>query len=161
MVDASIITALAYLHIIAAMGWLGAAALFVSVIAPGLRTVSPQASLEFLAKVAPKATRFFIGVSTATIIFGLALLFSSGVNDWSVYVGAAIGLIAYLDAMLVTVPAFNKADRLAANMLASPQTGPPPPEFTSSLRRGGIGVTLVVILLAIAAVFMVVSGFMF
>ncbi len=143
------------------MGWLGGAVLFASAIAPGLRSVSPRASLEFLANVGPKALRFFIGVSTSTVIFGLALLIISGVNDAPIYVGAAIGLVAYLDAMLVTVPAFRKADRLAAEMLASPQSGPPPAEFTAALRRGGMGVTLVAVLLAATAVFMVVSGFMF
>jgi Na+(H+)/acetate symporter ActP len=69
-----VITALAYLHVLAAMGWLGGAILFVSSIAPGLRSLSPTASLEFLAKVGPRSTRFFAGTATATIVFGLALL---------------------------------------------------------------------------------------
>src|SRR5207247_8055479 len=76
MVAPIVITILAYLHIISAMGWLGGAVLFVSVVGPGLRTLSPMARIEFLSKIGPGATRFFIGSSTATIIFGLGLLFS-------------------------------------------------------------------------------------
>lgn len=132
-----------------------------SVIAPGLWQVSAPSSLEFLAKVGPKATRFFIASATATLIFGVSLLYASGVTDYPIYIGALLGLVAYLDAILVTVPAFNKADRLAERMLANPQAGPPPPEFAAALRKGGLGVTLVVVLLSVTAVFMVVSGFVF
>src|SRR2546426_2052471 len=76
MVAPIVITILAYLHIISAMGWLGGAVLFVSAVAPGLRSFSPMARLEFLSKVGPRATRFFIGRSPATIVFGPVLLFS-------------------------------------------------------------------------------------
>ncbi len=159
MADPNVVTILAFFHIVSAIGWLGGAVLFVSVIAPGLRNISPPASLEFLAKIGPKSTRFFIGASTATVIFGLVLYFYSGVDNIAIRVGAILGIVAYLDAMLFTVPAFNKADKMAAQMLASPQSGPPPAEFTTALKRGGMGVTTVVIILTTAAIFMVVSGF--
>ncbi len=156
------ITVLAYLHIISAMGWLGGAVLFVSVLAPGLRSLSPMASMEFLSKVGPRATRFFIGTSTATVVFGLSLLYADlSVLSTDIYVGLTLGLIAYLDAMLVTVPGFRKADYLAKEKLASGQAGPPPPEFAKALRRGGLGVATVVVLLVITLMFMVASGFPF
>jgi len=132
-----------------------------SVISPGLRSVSPPAVLEFLAKVGPRSTTFFGIVSTTTIIFGLSLLFASGVNDLPIYVGAAIGLVAYLDAILFTIPALRKADKLAEQVLANPQAGPPPPELMANVRKGGLGVMTVVVLLALALIFMVVSGFMY
>jgi hypothetical protein len=159
LADPLVVTILLYLHIISAMGWLGGAILFLSVIAPGLRTLSPTASLEFLTKVGPKSTRFFIGASTATIIFGLALFFAlQGDYTSGIYVGIILGVIAYLDAMLVAVRSFNKADRLAKDILASGQAGPPPAEFTKALRMGGLGVMLAVILLLLAVIFMVASG---
>src|SRR2546428_12973562 len=71
MVAPIVITILAYLHIISAMGWLGGAVLFVLAVAPGLRALSPTARLEFLSKVGPRAVRFFIGSSTPPIAFGL------------------------------------------------------------------------------------------
>jgi len=144
------------------MGWLGGAVLFVSVLAPGLRALSPMANLEFLSKVGPRAARFFIGTATSTIVFGLALLASlPGLATTSIYAGLSIGLVAYLDAMLVAVPAFRKADHMAQEMLASGQAGPPSPEFVKALRRGGIGVATVVVLLVITLVFMVYAGFPF
>jgi hypothetical protein len=143
------------------MGWLGGAVLFVSSIAPGLRTLSPAASLEFLAKVGPRSTRFFAGTATATIVFGLGLLsVLPGLLGTNILFGTAFGLLAYLTAVL-TMVSFNKADHLAKEMLAGGQAGPPPPEFTKALRRGGIAVTATVLLLVVALVFMVATGFPF
>jgi len=163
MVAPIVVTILAYLHIISAMGWLGGAALFVSVVGPGLRSLSLTARLEFLSKIGPGATRFFIGSSTATIVFGLALLFSfPGASSATLTTGLAVGLIAYLDAILVAIPSLRKADHLAKEMLASGQAGgPPSPELAKALKRGGIGVATVVVLLVITLISMVTAGFPF
>ncbi len=152
---------MAYFHIISAISWFGGAILFLSVISPGMRTVSPQANLEFLAKVGKRATRFFGVVSTLTIVFGVTLLLVSGVDDYPIYIGAILGFIAWLDAVLFTIPALNKADSLAEHALTNPQAGPPPPELMANVKKGGLGIILVVVLLTLALVFMVVSGFMF
>jgi hypothetical protein len=162
MVAPIVVTILAYLHIISAMGWLGGAVLFASVVAPGLRSLSPTARLEFLSKVVPRAIRFFIGSSTATIVFGLALLFSfPGAYSTTIAAGLALGLIAYLDAILVTLPSLRKADHLANQMLASGQAGPPSPELAKVLKRGSLGSATVVVLLVITLMFMVTAGFPF
>ena len=163
MVAQIVITILAYLHIISAMGWLGGAVLFVSVVGPGLRSLSPTARLEFLSKIGPGATRFFIGSSTATIVFGLGLLYAfQGASSTTISVGLALGLIAYLDAILFAIPSLRKADHLAKEMLASGQAGgPPSPELAKALKRGGIGVATVVVLLVITLMFMVAAGFPF
>src|SRR5713101_4123679 len=113
LVAAVVITVLAYLHVLAAMGWLGGAILFVSSIAPGVRSLSPTASLEYLAKVGPRSTRFFAGTATGTIVFGLALLaVVPGLFETSLMVGVGIGLIAYATA-IVTMLSFRKADQIA------------------------------------------------
>jgi hypothetical protein len=156
-----VITVLAYLHIVSAMGWLGGAVLFVSSIAPGLRSLSPGASLEFLAKVGPRSTRFFAISATATIVFGLGLLSAlPGLLGTNIVFGIAIGLVAYITA-IVTMLSFNKADHLAKKMLAGGQAGPPPPEFMAALKRGGIAVTVTTLLLVVALVSMVATGFPF
>src|SRR2546425_6735368 len=103
MVAPIVITILAYLHIISAMGWLGGAVLFVSAVAPGLRSLSPMARLEFLSKVGPRATRFFIGSSTAPIVFRLLLLFSfPRAFSTTINVGLTLGLISYFEPLLVS-----------------------------------------------------------
>jgi hypothetical protein len=162
MVAPVIVTILAYLHVFAAMGWLGGAALFLSVIAPGLRKLSPGASIEFLAKVGPMATRFFIGSATGTIVFGLALYFVLTFPPGSgIFLGILFGLAAYVDALVVAVPGFRKADHLAQDMMKNAQGGSPPPAFQKAIRRGGLGVASTVVLLVIALLFMVAAGFPF
>ncbi len=159
MVAPIIVTVLAYLHIISAMGWLGGAVLFVSALAPGLRSLSPAASMEFLAKVGPRAATFFAAAATATIIFGLGLLAAlPGLLGTNIDFGIALGLIAYLDA-IVAILSNRKADHLAKEMLTSGHSGPPPPEFMKALKRGGIAVTTTALLLVITLMFMVASGF--
>src|SRR2546422_8219251 len=98
MVAQIVITILAYLHIISAMGWLGGAGLFVSVVGPGLRSLSPTARLEFLSKIGPRATKFFIGSFTTPKPFRLRLLYAFPGASWTtVNVGLALGLIAHFD----------------------------------------------------------------
>lgn len=164
MVAAAVITVLAFLHILAAVAWLGSAIFFLSVIGPSVRSLTPAASLEFLTKAGPRQIRFFGGTATATIVFGLALLFAAfGTNyaSWptSIDVGLSLGLLAYLIALVVTIPTFRKADKIAHGMMANPQSGPPPSELARLLKRGNIGAVLVVVILLITAAFMVVSAF--
>lgn len=161
MADAVLVTIVAYFHIIFAVSWFGGAILFLSVITPGMRSVSPQASLEFLAKIGRRATRFFGIVSTLTIIFGVTLLLVSGVDDFPIYVGAVIGLIAWLDALLFTIPTLNRADKLAEQALANPRSGALSPEIMANVKKGGMGIVAIVVLLTLALIFMVVSGFMY
>jgi hypothetical protein len=161
LVGSFVITALAFLHVISAMGWLGGAALFVSSVIPGTRTMSPTASMEFLAKVGPRATRFFAGSATATIVFGLALLGAvPSFTGTGLIVGVGFGLLAYLTA-IVTLLSFRKADHIAKETLAKGQPGPPPPELAEAVKRGGITVVATVLLLIIALAFMVATGFPF
>jgi len=159
LVASIIITVLAFLHIFSAMGWLGGASLFVSSIAPGLRSLSPTASLEFLSKVGPRSTRFFVGTATGTIVFGLALLgVEPDLVSTSLMGGVVLGLVAYLTAV-ITVISFRRADHLAKEALASGQAGPPSPELAKMLKRGGLTVVITLVLLVVALMFMVVTGF--
>ncbi len=163
MADSTVIAVLTILHILAAMGWLGGVLFFLSAIGPGVRSFTPPASLEFLTKVGPKQLRFFAGAATGTIIFGLGLLFSTFGTDfstWPIYieVGFTLGLIAYLIAVLVTIPTFREVDKIAHQMMANPQAGPPPPEFPKLLKRANIAAVAVALILILTLIFMVSSA---
>jgi hypothetical protein len=164
LVAPEIITTLAFLHIISAIAWMGAAIFFISVIGPAVRGFTPAASLEFLTKVGPRQLRFFIGSASATLIFGLALLFSLYGTDYTLWptaivIGFSLGLLAYLDLALVAGPAFREADRIARQVMSNPQGGPPPPELQQALGRGRLAASLAVVILMLATIFMVVSAF--
>ena len=159
MADPTVVAALTFLHIIAAMGWLGGVMFFLSAVGPGVRSFTPPASLEFLTKVGPKQLRFFGGVATATIVFGVALLFAAFGADytawpWYIEVGLFMGLVAYLVAVLVTIPTFRKLDRIARELMGKPP-GPPPPEFMKLLKRANMAAMAVAVILIVALAFMV------
>ena len=135
---------------------------FLSAIGPGVRAFTPASLLEFLAKVGPKQIRFFTGVATGTIVFGLALLFAafgSDYSSWPSYLqaGFGFGLMAYLIAVLVTVPTVNRASRIARQLLSAPP-GPPPPELPKLIKRANMATMAVALLLLLALVFMVSSA---
>jgi hypothetical protein len=164
MLDPAIVSVLAILHVAAAAAWFGALVFFISIVGPGVRSFTPAASLEFLTKVGPRQLRFFIGSATATILFGVALLYAYyGSYPWptSIEVGFGFGLLAYLIALGVTVPAFRNADKVAHQIMAT--QGPPPPELAAKLggflKRGNIGAASVGLALVLTLIFMVDTGF--
>ncbi len=163
MADPAVIAALTFLHIVSAMGWLGGVLFFLSAVGPGVRTFTPPASLEFLTKVGPKQLRYFAGVATSTIVFGLALLLATFGTDYAgwprnIEVGFGLGLVAYLIAVLVTIPTFRKVDKIAHQMMGNPQAGPPPPEFPKLLKRANMAAMAVALILLLTLIFMVSSA---
>ncbi len=124
-VPSFLVTVFAYLHIFFAIGWFGGAILFVSAVAPMVRRMSPAASLEFLATVVPRVTRFFLIIATLAVIFG-PLLFLT-IPDFSsvLYVGIVLGFAGYLDA-LFTVWTFSKLTKTAKEIVNGRRAGPPP-----------------------------------
>jgi hypothetical protein len=163
MADPTVIAVLTFLHIASAVGWMGALVFFLSVVGPSVRKFTPAASLEFLTKVGPRQVMYFAGVATSTIVFGLALLFSTFGTDymtWPGYieVGFSLGLLAYLIAIGVTIPSFRKADKIAHQIMSNPQAGPPPPELAQALKRVNQAAISVAIILLLALAFMVLTA---
>src|SRR5260370_26173529 len=72
MADA-VFVILLLLHVGSIVAWMGAATLFVSVLTPALRRMSPAARREFIVSVIPSYMRFIGGSSIAAAVAGLAL----------------------------------------------------------------------------------------
>ena len=162
MADQSVIAVLTFLHIVTAMGWLGGVIFFLSAVGPAVKAFTPPALLEFLTKVGPKQIRFFAGVATGTIVFGLVLLFAAFGTDyssWPSYIeaGLGFGLIAYLIAVIVTIPTIMKLSGIARQLMSGPP-GPPPPELPNLLKRANMATMAVALLLFLALIFMVSSA---
>jgi len=160
---------LAWLHIISAIGWLGGGLMFAFVVGPGLKSLSPASSGDFLVEVIPGVVRFFQWASRLTILFGILLLYSFSNGDFGILslstsfgtnltTGLSIGFIAFLTSEFVAVPTQMKAIRMLKEMLASGQHQAPA-DFPKTLKRGTDLSTLVVLLVILASVFMVASGF--
>ena len=164
LADPVVITILAVLHVVSAIAWLGSVAFFISSIGPGLKTMTPGANIEFFTKVGARILRFYGVAGTLTIVFGFGLLleaFGANYAAWpaTLEVGFSMGLLAYLFALGVTVPAARRLDRLARQLHKEPAAGPLPAEVVQNLRRLSLGANVVAFLLTLAAVFMVVTGF--
>ncbi len=156
----ALVTVIAFFHIISAMGWLGGAILFTSALAPGVRRMSPAASVEFFAVVVPRLTRYFLIVIFSTVIFGPLLFLTIPDESHYIYGGIATGLAAFL-LVLSEVPNFNRLVTMAQEMLKSGHSGPPPAEYVRLLRKVGITTVATVILLVVTLIFMVYSGYPF
>ncbi len=156
----ALVTVIAFFHIISAMGWLGGGILFTSALAPGVRRLSPAASIEFFAVVVPRLTRYFFMVVFSTVIFGPLLFLTIPDESPLIYGGIATGLTAFL-LVLSEVPRFRRIVRMAQGMMKSGQSGPPPAEYLKEVRRVGISTVVTVLLLVVTLMFMVYSGYPF
>ncbi|MDA4125747.1 MAG: hypothetical protein OK452_00875 [Thaumarchaeota archaeon] len=166
MADQAVISALAFLHIVSAIAWFGGVVFFVSSVAPGLRKMSIGARIEFSARIGPGIVRFYGISGTLTIVFGLGLLyeaFGGNPSAWpvSIEIGFSLGFLAYLLALVVTVPASRRLDKISQELVKNPNAGPPPPEFVKNFQRLGMGAIVIAILLLLATVFMVSTAFPF
>src|SRR5437667_9440441 len=72
MADA-VFVVLLLLHVGSIIAWMGGATLFVSVLAPSLRRMSPASRGEFTVSVLPSYMRFIGGSSIVAAVAGLAL----------------------------------------------------------------------------------------
>src|SRR2546430_12550816 len=72
MADA-VFLVLLVLHVGSIIAWMGGATLFVSVLTPALRRMSPASRGEFVLSVIPSYMRFIGGSSIAAAVAGLAL----------------------------------------------------------------------------------------
>jgi hypothetical protein len=150
------------LHIGAAMGWAGGAALFFFYIEPTLFKLGPDAEKfanEMIEK--RKVPVYFAALSTVTVLAGLALYFRQvgGIGLWTstpglVYTAGAIAaIIAWIGGNVLIVPAVRKVGALGQEMKLA--GGPPSAELMGrmhaaqeSLHRIGLA-DLVLIAIAI------------
>lgn len=127
MVDAIFLTLL-ILHVGSIVGWMGGAVLFVSVLTPSLRRMTPPSRTEFLTSVIPGYTRIVGGTSIVAVLSGLLLyaystqimpsLAPSGQGLFYIQAGAVVGLIVVIIAFGVTIPTSRK-------LVSTVKQGPP------------------------------------
>jgi uncharacterized membrane protein len=154
---AIVVEVLMWLHIVAAIGWVGAAMFFAMIITPTLPTFTPSTRGEFVVKIIPKYTRYAGAFALATPLVGVALALSITGGSMSAFApttqfglfiseGAALALVTWAVFFGVVVPASRKVVRLTEGITKSP--GPPPPELVSASRRlrGGAAVGLVLLM---------------
>lgn len=160
------------LHIGAVVGWMGGAVLFISVVAPSLRRMSPPSRAEFVISTIPAYLRFIVGTSITAIVAGVLLfgyvmsvepsLAPSGAGLVLIQGGALIGLIALIIAFGLILPTGRKLVSLARQIKQGTSTQESTSgEMSQQIGRlqkrlsmgGGIGAAL----LAVALVLMIIG----
>ena len=159
------------LHVGSIIAWMGGATLFVSVLTPAVRRMSPATRGEFVLSVIPPYMRFIGGSSIAAAVAGLALyayiaqagpplaLSPSGLPY--IQIGAIITLIVLLIAFGVLIPTSRK---LIEVMKQSQKQAQPGGDSTTSTqvaslqKRLGMAARLGVLLLAVTFILMILGA---
>ena len=118
------------LHIIAVVAWMGGALLFVSVVFPSLRTMSPASRGDFMASTLPRYINFASRFSAAAIVTGLVLYWyftqaapsiaPSDTGLVSIQAGAVLGVIALIIMFAVSRPSSKRLLSLTKQMATAP-----------------------------------------
>jgi uncharacterized membrane protein len=128
MTDDIVFLTLLVVHIGSIVSWMGGALLFVSVISPSLRSMSPAARGEFVTSTLPRYFRFIQGTALTAVVAGLALYgymissnqAPSGSAQNALQAGALIALIALIILFGLGIPAGKKMVALIKQMGKTP-----------------------------------------
>lgn len=168
MADA-VFVILLLLHVGSIVAWMGGATLFVSVLTPAIRRMSPAARGEFTVSVIPSYMRFIGGSSIAAAVAGLALyayitqvatsLAPSSSGLIYVQIGAVVTLIVLLIAFGVLIPTSRKLVALLKSQNQSALGGDAVSAQVSGLqKRLGMAARIGVMLLALTFILMIVGA---
>jgi uncharacterized membrane protein len=170
MADA-VFLVLLVLHVGSIIAWMGGATLFVSVLTPALRRMSPAARGEFVVSVIPSYMRFIGGSSIAAAVAGLALyayitqvvtsLAPSKSGLVYIQAGAVVTVIVLVIAFGVLIPTSR---RLVGLLKQSQKQAMPGNDSAMSAQVGslqkrlGMAARLGVLLLALTFILMIVGA---
>ena len=170
MADA-VFLVLLVLHVGSIIAWMGGATLFVSVLTPALRRMSPAARGEFVVSVIPSYMRFIGGSSIAAAVAGLALyayitqvvtsLAPSNSGLAYIQAGAVVTLIVLVIAFGVLIPTSRKLVGLLKQSQKQGMPGNDSPmsaQVVSLQKRLGMAARLGVFLLALTFILMIVGA---
>ncbi|HEY4823348.1 MAG TPA: hypothetical protein VIH83_06670 [Candidatus Bathyarchaeia archaeon] len=167
MVIAEVNAVLAWLHILAAIGWMGTAMFLVMVLTPSMRRLSPSSRRDLILKLFPRFIRYVTVFATLTLVAGILLAFAyagsnleslSPTTRWGfmITVGASLALVAYALALGLGLRSARKIVKIL-NTQQDPQRTPPP-EIMKLQVRMRLTATTVMILLMLSLVFMVAAS---
>jgi hypothetical protein len=148
-------------HLLLALGWLGAEMITVLVIGPGLQKMSVQAMREFVTKVIPLAVTYvewmIVGTGVTGFLLGFATPSQVQASGDIVLAGIVLALLAAGVEVIVTTPSFKKMISLG-NVLLKSGVETRNPEMGKYERRVRWGSLAGTVLLVAVLVLMVITG---
>jgi uncharacterized membrane protein len=167
MVDPIIAGILNWLHVISAIGWLGAAMVFAMILSPVLPKMTAAGRGEFIIKVLPKYATYVTLLILSTLVFGgslaLYLVYTGSAfsfsSQWglSIMAGAGIALLVAVIGLGIIIPAMKKMVKIVKDMQANPAAAPSP-ELPKIQRRMRVGSMIGLVLLFLVVIFMVTAA---
>lgn len=153
---------LLWLHIVSAVGWLGATMVFAMLIGPTLPTFTPATRNELIVKLLPKYIRYSEIFTFITPIFGLTLALYISHGSWSVFnpaiygnlgmylsIGALLSLVAWVISFALIAPTGRKIVWFTNEMIKNPAAPPPAGLVRASKRLRVVSTTGLVVLFVI------------
>lgn len=162
-----LLSVLFWLHIVGAIGWLGAAMVFGMVVSPTLQTLSPASRAELVLKLFPRYVRYLVAFTLITPIFGVVLALDIAGGNFALFapttsfglfisVGALLSVVTMVVSIGVAVPTINKIIGLTEEATKNP--GPPPAALQAAFGRLRITATTGLILLFLVVACMVAAA---
>jgi uncharacterized membrane protein len=159
--------ALAWLHILAAIGWMGTAMFLLMVLTPSMLGLSPISRRDLVVKLFTRLIRYVTGFATLTLVAGVLLAFGhagssleslSPTTTWGlmITVGASLALVAYALALGLGLRSARKIVKIL-NSQQDPQQAPSP-DIAELQGRMRLTATMVTILLVLSLGFMVAAS---
>ena len=161
---------LLWLHVVSAVGWMGAAMVFAMLIGPTLPSLTPSARGELIVKLLPKYITYAELFTLVTPIFGLGLALYISHGSFAVFspatygnfglfisIGAFLSVVAWVISFGLVAPTGHKIVSITKEMMKNPGS-PPPPELQKASTRLRIASTTGLVVLFIILVCMVVAA---
>jgi uncharacterized membrane protein len=161
---------LLWLHILSAVGWLGAVMVFAMLIGPTLPSLTSSARGELIVKLLPKYIRYVKIFTFVTPIFGLGLALYISNGSFAVFsptaygnfglfisIGAFLSVVAWVIGFGLVAPTGHKIVSITEEMMKS-QGSPPPPMLQRATTRLRISSTTGLVVLFLIMVCMVAAA---
>ena len=152
------------LHVGAIVGWMGASVLFVSVLGPSMKGMTPEGKSEFSLNVVPRYARYVLGTSVASVIFGVLLYGYSVMPNSTVapsssglvwiQAGAGLGVVAFILVLAIVWPSSKKLVKLVGDA----KSGGSPGDVAAVQKRVRMGAGIVSGLLVIVLILMITGA---
>ncbi|MBM3897791.1 MAG: hypothetical protein FJ358_04625 [Thaumarchaeota archaeon] len=168
MVGSLVDAALAWMHIVSAIVWMGSIVFFTMALGPVIRSLSPQTRAEFSIKMIPKFANFVRLFAILTVVFGFALVLSlTGGNfsalapttPWGIGIsgGMTLTIVALALGFGISIPTGHKIVKLIQEMQNNPQSNAMAQIPRLQKRLTMVAITVVVLQFCIVALMVIAA----
>jgi uncharacterized membrane protein len=127
-----------FLHVLSGIFWVGLLYFFNVVNVPTMKALDAATKGKVVPVLLPKALLWFRFSAVATVVFGVALLFtpalypSPALWDWKILTGVGLALVMFVNVWAIIWP--NQKKVIAMTALAAASGNAPPPEMAKHAR---------------------------